>query len=82
MRVFPNPASEIAEVTFNEVQGAATMEVVDMRGATVMHKVIGTTGNAPAVERIDVSQWDAGVYQVLLTDAKGGRSTRRFIVAH
>ena len=82
VRVFPNPASEIAEVTFNEVQGAATMEVVDMRGATVMHKVIGTTGNAPAVERIDVSQWDAGVYQVLLTDAKGSRSTRRFIVAH
>ena len=82
VRVFPNPASELAEVTFNGTQGAATMEVVDMRGATVLHKLIGRSGNAPAVEHIDVSLWDAGVYQVLLTDAKGSRSTRRFVVAH
>lgn len=82
VRVSPNPTSEMAEVTFNGVQGAATMEVVDLRGATVLHKVIGTTSNATAVERINVAQWDAGAYQVILTDAKGERSTRRFIVAH
>lgn len=81
VRVSPNPTSEMAEVTFNGVQGAATMEVVDMRGATVLHKVIGTTSNATAVERINVAQWDAGAYQVILTDAKGSRNTRRFIVA-
>ncbi len=81
VRVFPNPVSEIAEVAFNGMQRAATLEVVDMRGATVLRKALGTSGNAPAVERIDVSQWDAGVYQVILTDAKGSRSARRFIVA-
>ena len=81
VRVSPNPTSEMAEVTFNGVQGTTTMEVVDMRGATVLHKVIGTTSNATAVERINVAQWDAGAYQVILTDANGSRSTRRFIVA-
>lgn len=81
VRVSPNPTSELAEIAFNGVQGNTTMEVVDMRGATVLHKVIGTTGSAPAVERINVSQWDAGAYQVILTDVKGNRSTSRFIVA-
>lgn len=81
LRVFPNPASAFADVAFDGVQGGAIMEVVDMRGAKVLHKVIGAAGNAPAVERINVSRWDAGVYQVILTGAQGDRATRRFIVA-
>lgn len=81
LRIFPNPANSVAEVAFEGITAGALMEVVDMRGATVLHTALGSAGAAPATERIDVSQWDAGLYQLVLTDAKGTRSTRRFAVA-
>ena len=82
LKVRPDPANTDAEITFDGGKhGALVMDVVDVRGAVVLHRnVIGKGSNQ--TERFNVGDWDAGVYQVLLTAADGTRSTRRMVVSH
>lgn len=82
LQVRPNPVNTVAEITFDGGKhGALTMEVVDARGAVVLHRSLNGNGSNQT-ERFNVGDWNAGVYQVLLTAADGSRNTRRLVVSH
>jgi len=82
LRVSPNPVSTDAEITFDGGKhGALALEVVDARGAIVLHRNVAAKGSNQT-ERFNVGDWKAGVYQVLMTAADGKRSTRRLVVSH
>lgn len=83
LQVRPNPANDFMEVVFNGGRnGAVVMDVVDMRGASILHHEWSATSQQDMIQRVDVRQLDAGIYQVLLTAADGTRSTKRFVVTH
>lgn len=78
MQVFPNPAGDAATVLLhNAANSPVEVAVVDMRGSVVLRK----QANGTAVD-IDVQQWAPGIYQVVLTNKEGLRSTARLVVAH
>lgn len=78
LQVFPNPAQERATVVFASAStGSFDVQVIDARGAVVQHvQTMGRTVD------LDVSKWEAGLYQVVLTHADGQRSVRPLVVAH
>ena len=82
LQVRPNPVSAVAEIAFDGGKHAAlVMDVLDTRGAVVLHRnVIGNGSNQTV--RFNVGDWKAGIYQVVLNAADGTRSTRGLVVAH
>lgn len=78
LQVFPNPAQERATVVFASAStGSFDVQAIDARGAVVQHvQTMGRTVD------LDVSKWEAGLYQVVLTHADGQRSVRPLVVAH
>jgi hypothetical protein len=82
LQVRPNPVNNIAELVFDGGKhGALAMNVVDARGVVVLHRNLISKG-IYQVERFNAGDWNAGVYQVILTAADGTRSTRRLVVSH
>jgi hypothetical protein len=82
LHVRPNPVGTVAEIAFDGGRhGALAMDVVDARGAVVLHRAVDGKGS-DQVERFNVGDWKAGVYQVVLSAADGTRSTRRLVVSH
>ena len=78
LQVFPNPASLQATVVFASASNVTfDVQVIDARGAVVQHTQ--TMGRTMA---LDVSKWEAGQYQVVLTHPDGRRSVRPLVVAH
>lgn len=78
LQVFPNPASQQATVVFASASNATfDVQVIDARGAVVQHaQTVGRTMD------LDVSKWEAGQYQVVLTHPDGRRSVRSLVVVH
>lgn len=82
MQVRPNPVNTEAEIAFDGgVSGILALDVVDARGAVVLHRSVMANGGRQ-VERFNVGGWQAGVYHVRLTAANGTRSMRPLVVAH
>lgn len=66
LEMFPNPASDVLNIAFPESKGQ--LEMIDLRGATVLQQTI-TSSNA----NIDVSGIPAGQYLVKITSESGVR---------
>src|SRR5690606_30646641 len=78
MQLFPNPATEQVTLVFaSAAPGNFDMQVIDALGAIVRH-----TQTTRRTIELDLSQWEAGLYQVVLTHPNGQRSVRPLVVAH
>lgn len=75
LRVFPNPAAEEVVVPA-EMHTVQELAVYDDQGKPVLKELMA----GPAT--LDVRQWKAGLYQVVITDLKGRQRTARLVVAH
>lgn len=77
MHLFPNPAKESTTVLVHNPAGSPVdLAVYDLRGSLVLHEQF--SGMAKA---LDLKQWDSGLYQVVLSNAKGQRAASRLVVA-
>lgn len=74
LKVFPNPASDAVQVSFNVSDGdGARLALFDAQGRLITSKVI--EGNGTLVEQFDVSALSSGLYLVKVNNA-----TRRILV--
>lgn len=73
--IYPNPAVYNLTVDLTSVQGnQVTMQVFDARGRLVLSDILNN-----AIHIIDVSQWDNGIYQVVLRQGES-QKTERIVV--
>lgn len=72
--LLPNPAADRVNVSFLTVQERALLEIIDLSGRTVQHKLV--TGSNTW---LDLSTLQAGVYFVRLSNEKGA-AVQRLIV--
>jgi hypothetical protein len=72
--VYPNPASNNFQVNYPAGQGEAQLVISDLDGRELLHKTF-----AGQIETIDASQWEKGIYLVMLTNNKQ-TSVRKIII--
>ncbi len=76
LEVFPNPASEVLQVTLlNANQPANRIAIVDMQGRVVLTKMLNLVSN----HKLDISTLSAGVYMVELGNNQGESVRARFV---
>jgi hypothetical protein len=81
MHVAPNPASDVAQVTWSGAVGTVRCEVFDARGRRVGHGEGGAAGAwAWRVTGRDGRPLPAGVYFVHARDSAGGRIVRQVVI--
>ena len=78
IEVFPNPVSDVLTVRFSEQKGPfLSGMVVDLAGRIIRANVIL---NEPSGSSIDCSNWQAGVYFLVLRDPESrGAATSRIV---
>ena len=80
MQIQPNPSSNETTIQLNAtLKLNGSLEVFDFLGKRVFRKALNTTNEA--VEKIDVSSWNTGVYHVVFT-SEGGTIQRPLHVVH
>lgn len=80
--IYPNPVSETATISFNtEGSATATLLICDITGKIIVNKEITNINAGKGVEKIDVRDWNNGVYSCSISSDKE-RITSRFVVAH
>jgi hypothetical protein len=80
--IYPNPVSETATISFNtEGSATATLVICDITGKIIVNKEITNINAGKGVEKIDVRDWNNGVYSCSISSDKE-RITSRFVVAH
>lgn len=78
--LYPNPTTSLVNIDLRDMdieQGSIHLIVVDMAGRLILNKTINGNG----IEPIDVSRYDAGSYQVLVTQGSQ-QHQKRFIKAN
>jgi hypothetical protein len=78
--LYPNPTTSMVNIDLRDMdieQGSIHLTVVDMAGRLIINKTINGNG----IEPIDVSRYDAGSYQVLVTQGSQ-QHQKRFIKAN
>lgn len=83
MAVFPNPASNQADVAFiMPVDGTATIQIYGLNGQqyAIQNAEVFAYSGEEVVQTIDVSELPAGVYQILITTAEGHVMTDKLAV--
>lgn len=78
--LYPNPTTSLVNIDLRDMdieQGSIHLTVVDMAGRLILNKTINGNG----IEPIDVSRYDAGSYQVLVTQGSQ-QHQKRFIKAN
>lgn len=79
LSIYPNPANNIMNVSFNvEEANKINMEVVDVAGRMVYNTNVNNT-NGNITEQVDVTNFQSGIYLLNLT-VDGQRVTKKFIV--
>jgi hypothetical protein len=63
--VYPSPASNSFQVIYPAGQGEAQLVIADLNGREILNKTITSQ-----LETIDASQWERGIYLVMLTNNK------------
>ena len=79
-RVFPNPAREMAQVSYNLKQASSVqLQVVDALGRVVYSESANQTAGAQ-VSSINLSSLAAGVYNVIIRTETGSLTERLSVV--
>ncbi len=80
--IYPNPASETATISFNmKTSSDATIQIIDITGKIILDKEVTNINAGKGVEKIDVRDWDNGVYFFSILSNKE-KFTSRFVVSH
>jgi hypothetical protein len=74
---YPNPAADYITVPFGEVEGKATVSIVDVAGRTVSTQVINLTGGNVT---LDVTNIESGLYNFNVVYADGSSSDFKVVV--
>jgi Secretion system C-terminal sorting domain len=72
--IYPNPAQDVLNIQY-DINSEITASVVDMIGKEVMSQKL-----TPVSAQMNISMLDNGIYNIILLNAKGGRSSQRFII--
>ena len=81
LKVFPNPAQSVVEVTFQaDFTGNAWLDVVDMQGKSILQRAISQQ-HGLVRQQINTTDFSNGVYLIRLM-ADGQVATKRMVVAH
>ena len=78
IKLFPNPAKDILNISFNSGTGHYKINVTDMLGRTVISNTFNDVFNASKIA-LPVSQLSAGHYIINIASDKGSYSTK-FII--
>ena len=74
IKLYPNPTSQMLNISSNiNFNG---LQVVDLQGRIVYNQTIG---NLSSSTRINISELNAGIYFVKISNNQGVISTQRFI---
>ena len=78
MKIQPNPATDFAQIVLDEPLGqSAQIILTDAAGKTVR---VGEINPLATMHQLDVSALPAGVWQVQIRAADGGRAARKLLV--
>lgn len=77
--VYPNPANEIVNLEFRNIDGDATVTISNMNGAVVSQEQINEVSSRTF--NFNTVDLDAGVYFIQVEN-NGETTTKRFVVAH
>jgi len=70
MNILPNPATNAATIKLiSTLELHGNLEVYDFLGRRIYGKVLNTSKQA--TEKIDVTNWNSGVYHVVFTSEGG-----------
>lgn len=78
--VFPNPASNEANVVYPGLSGKATLYVIAEDGRIMQQMDVGETDGARTI--IDVANLPNGLYFIRVTQPDGNDVSRRLVVAN
>ena len=76
--VFPNPSTDVVNVTLKDFSGMTQVKMYNMNGQLVLNENVNVTSNT-FVKTIDVSSFAAGVYTLTLS-SEAGVSTQKVAV--
>ena len=74
--VYPNPTSELINVNLDNNNAKSVLQIFDGTGKLV-HKITLPIGKVN--EKINVSQFEQGIYQVIVTSDAGLVAQARFV---
>jgi hypothetical protein len=74
LRLYPNPSNTVLNIELKTLISEGTLEVFDVLGKQVFAQSL--TSNS--VSKIDVSNWDSGLYLIKMS-SENGEETQRFI---
>jgi large repetitive protein len=77
LEVSPNPATDMLRISRGSLTGDCTIEVFDARGKAMLRSQIDASDSFSILSVQDLS---AGVYQVIVRDARGGVGVARVVV--
>lgn len=78
LNVYPNPASEVVNVTFVNTEESTTLSVYNLAGKELINKNIVSNGGL-SQQKIDVSHLSKGTYILMLT-SENTRKTQKIII--
>ena len=80
MALTPNPADDMARLSFNiEQEADVQVQIVSLDGKVIENRDLGTIGSGNKVQEIDVRNLNTGMYMVKLIAGKQA-ATLRLIV--
>ncbi len=80
MEVYPNPATDRADIVFGTVGGNLDLDVMDVNGRMVMRERLAGIPMGIQRHTMDVSTLPAGVYMLRITAADGQQGSQRLVV--
>lgn len=75
MKLYPNPAKDVLNISFESAEGNYTIDVVDMLGRTVITKKVDNVFGSQTIE-VPVSTLTQGNYILNVSNEKGAFSTK------
>jgi hypothetical protein len=79
--VYPNPATETAQLAFSAVPGNNTILIADVLGQIVYQSTLDSPGGGDVLLQVDLTTFSNGVYLVTIGQ-NGVSSSCRFTVTH
>ena len=79
LEVFPNPSADFANIRINtNTEGSGKLSIVNQLGQMVYEKSVSTHAGSSVI-RVDVKNYTAGVYSVIL-DTNGKKDIQKLII--
>lgn len=74
--VYPNPADEFVDVSFDALKSQGTLSLFDITGKEILQKIMHEN---QTLSRIETSNLNAGIYLIML-ESEFGRSVKKLVI--